>query len=127
MPRSIFVSHVYEDRQWVAQLKDWVTNGSHGSDLGITTELYDLRPLGDAAIDGHLSPRIRGASVLLVLVGQDTHSHQWVRREIELATSFGKKIVLLRIPNTTGAVPTNARNLSTVLWSPGALKVALEG
>lgn len=125
MPRSIFASHVYEDRQWVAQLKDWLTSGSPGSDLEITTELYDVRPQGDAAIDNHLSPRIRGASVLLVLVGQDTHSHQWVRREIELATSFGKKIVLARIPGTSGAIPANARNLPLTLWSPEALKAAL--
>lgn len=125
MSKSVFVSHVHEDSPHIQQLKAWNTQGLLGPGLTFTTELRDLRPQGADAIDAHLRPRIRGAGAVLVLIGNDTHNHDWVRREIELAQSFGKRLVLTRLPQTTGAPPPNALHLSLVPWQPAMLRDAL--
>ena len=125
MSMSVFISHVHEDSPHIQQLKAWNTQGLLGPGLTFTTEVRDLRPQGADAIDAHLRPRIRGAGAVLVLIGSDTHNHDWVRREIELAQSLGKRLVLTRLPGTSGAAPVNARYLPVVHWAPGALRDAL--
>ncbi|MBK8265090.1 MAG: hypothetical protein IPK80_27635 [Nannocystis sp.] len=44
------------------------------------------------------------------MVGDNTHNSNWVRYELDVATSLNKQIVLARIPGTTGAAPFGHRH-----------------
>lgn len=85
-------------------------------------EQDDLRHLGEAAVERHLKPKIRGAAAVVCLVGRDTHNHGWVQYEFDVATSLNKRIVLLRIPGTTGPAPSRYRNLSVHVFDPSTLR-----
>jgi hypothetical protein len=126
MSKSVFVSHVFEDRHWIAQIEEWGRQGQLG-DVVITGETRDVRAEGDTAIRNHLHPKINGAAVVLVLVGKDTHNHAWADYEVRAAQSLRKRIVVARIPNTTGAPPPSAGGLALVAWQPHLLRAALLG
>jgi hypothetical protein len=125
MTTSVFVSHVYEDRNWIAQLRDWNAKGQLGPNLTFTTETDDTRQNGETAIKNHVRPFILGASVVLVLIGDDAHNHDWVRYEIDVALSNRKRLVLARIPGTTGAPPLHTSGMTIVKWTPESLRIAL--
>ena len=96
-----------------------------GQDIVIIGETQDMRPCGEKAIKEHLSSRLKGAAVVLVLVGQNTHNHEWVGYEIQHALSQHKKIIAVRIPNTTGALPTLLRSLAEMPFSPADIAEAI--
>lgn len=126
MPSSVFLSNVYEDRQASATIQAWCNAGKLGSNVVITGESADVRQGGDAAIRAHLAPKIRGASVVLVLIGNDTHNHPWVEYEAQFAQSHHVRVIPVRIPGTTGAAPSNLRWASEVAMEPGAIRKAIE-
>ncbi|MBL8601139.1 MAG: TIR domain-containing protein [Myxococcales bacterium] len=124
MSKQVFVSHVYEDRNWIEQLRDWARTGQLGHDVEISTELEDVRAQGDAEVDARLLPRVRGAAIVLVLVGENTHDRRWITREIEMANSLHKRIVVTQLPGTHGAPPPSASKYPLVSWNPPALRLA---
>lgn len=88
----------------------------------ITHETDDKRQQGKEAIKQHIKSKIQGAALILVLVGQDTHNHEWIEAEVELANSFHKEIICVRVPHTTGAVPTLLANKRQISFDPDAIK-----
>lgn len=120
MASSLFLSYVYEDRRFGDEIGNWVRAGYFG-DAVITSETQDLRQHGDRAIETHLKPKIRGAACVLCLVGQDTHNHGWVRYELQVAASLNKRVVLIRIPNTTGPAPEGFRHLPLINMDPHSI------
>lgn len=121
MSKSIFISCVYEDSQRINNIKKWAENGQLGN-VKITHETEDKRHAGSAAIKQYIRKKIEGAAVVLVLVGDTTHNHDWIRAEVELANSFHKKLVCVRLPKTTGAVPQILSNYSMVAFDPNAIR-----
>lgn len=121
MPQSIFLSYVYEDRRHRDDVIRWVQQSRLGSGYVTVTESEDVRPQGQSAIENHLKPKIRGASIVLCLVGQDTHNHDWVRYELAVATSLNKQVVLARIPGTSGPAPEGFRHLTMIPLNPESL------
>ena len=101
--KSIFVSRLYEDRKWSEKIKEWQKNNLLKG-YAITYETKDLRHLGENEIKKYLKKMINGATILLVLIGDDTHNHNWIKYEVELANSYHKKVFWLQIPNTKGAI-----------------------
>lgn len=126
MPKSIFVSTVFEDSHRIESIKKWVLDGRL-PDLQIIHELEDKRLEGKDAIKNQIKPKIQNCSVVFVLIGQDTHNHDWIRAEVELANSFVKSIICIRIPNTTGNLPPILSKYKTVTFDPDSIKRALEG
>lgn len=102
--KSIFISHVYEDNEWLKKMQKWENKGLLENHR-ITHETEDKRPEGKNAIKNHLKNKINGCAILLVLIGNNTHNHDWIKAEVELANSFHKKICCVRIPQTTGKKP----------------------
>ena len=125
MAFSVFVSHVYEDRQVLESLRAWVRQGLLGPGVVLTGETEDVRQAGSTGIRRHLSPKLQGASAVIVLVGNDTHSHTWVSYEAQHALSNRKRVVAVRIPNTTGALPDAVAHLDLVAMNPTAIRRAL--
>ena len=123
--KSVFVSYVFEDKRFKDKIHDWAGDGKLGA-VTVTGESKDVRQGGDSAIRNHLSPLLRGAAALLVLVGSDTHNHDWVQYEVAHAQSHHKKILVVRIPNTSGAAPPSVRKLDEIPFEPRAIREALE-
>ena len=125
MPASLFISHVYEDLQARDTIRTWVTQGLLGPNIVVTGESQDVRQGGRGAIQRHLSPKLQGASAVIVLIGNNTHNHKWIEYEAQHALSNRKRVVAVRIPNTTGAAPRVVAGLGTVAMSPAAIRSAL--
>lgn len=121
MSKSIFISCVYEDSHRIDSIKNWIKDNRLG-DVVITQETEDKRQQGKEAVKKHIQSKIQGAAVILVLVGQDTHNHEWIEAEVELANSYNKEIICVRIPHTTGAVPTLLTNKRLISFDPDAIK-----
>ena len=121
--KSVFVSYVFEDKRFKDKIDAWAGHGKLGA-ITVTGESKDVRQGGDSAIRKHLSPLSHGAAALLVLVGSDPHNHDW--GEVAHAQSQHKKILVVRIPNTSGAAPLSVRKLDEVPFEPGAIREALE-
>lgn len=47
---------------------------------------------------------------MLVLIGDNTHNHDWIKWEVEVANSACKEVACMRIPNTTGSKPQILNN-----------------
>lgn len=123
MPKSLFISYVYEDRRWCDEVQGWALQGSLGPDVVTITESEDLRPQGEAAIERHLKPKLRGAAAVICLIGQNSHQKEgWVQYELDVATSLSKKILLLQIPGTTGAAPPRHRHLLVYALAASTLR-----
>ena len=121
MPKSIFISYVYEDHPWRDRVIGWARDGLLGNAV-TTCERADVRQQGNQAIADHLKPMINGAAVVVCLVGQNTHNHDWVRYELDVATSYRKAIVMLRIPTTMGPAPVGHRDHEIRPFDPSTLR-----
>ncbi|HXP49855.1 MAG TPA: TIR domain-containing protein [Bacteroidia bacterium] len=124
MSKSIFISCVYEDSYRIDSVKKWADEKRLG-DVVITQEIEDKRSQGKEAIKQHIKNKIRGAAIVLVLIGQDTHNHEWIEAELELANSFNVGVICVRIPNTTGAVPPLLRNHKLIAFNPDLIKALI--
>ena len=121
MSKSIFISCVFEDSQRIDSIKNWAKDNQLG-DVVITHETEDKRQQGKEAVKQHIKSKIQGAAVVLVLIGQDTHNHEWIEAEVELANSFHKEIICVRVPHTTGAVPSLLVSKRLISFDPNAIK-----
>lgn len=120
MSKSIFISCVFEDSHRIETIKSWAM-GKRLGDIVITHETEDKRILGKEAIKQHIKSKIQGASLVLVLIGQDTHNHDWIESEVELANSFHKQIICVRLPHTTGAVPDILKKYNLISFDPESI------
>lgn len=55
----------------------------------------------------------------MCLIGNDTHNAIGIRYELEVAKSLSKKIIAVRIPQSTGGLPFILRSwsISEVKWN----------
>ncbi|PTX61649.1 TIR-like protein DUF1863 [Kordia periserrulae] len=102
--KSIFVSYVYEDIKYLNKIKRWESKGLLPG-YTIVAEKEDNRTSGKKAVKEYLKPLINKANIVLVLIGDNTHNHNWITWEVEVANSLHKDIACMRIPNTTGSKP----------------------
>jgi|ERR1019366_1429825 hypothetical protein len=124
MSKSIFISCVHEDSHRINNIKVWAEQKRLG-DVVITSETEDNRHNGVEAIKRHIQSKIQGAAVVIVLIGQDTHNHDWIKAEVELANSFRKHIICLKLPETNGAVPEILKKYKLINFDPDSLKKEL--
>ena len=117
MSKSIFISCVYEDRHCIDNIQNWVNQGILGN-VVITKETEDKRPLGKDAVKQHIKAKIQGAALVFVLVGDNTHNHDWIAIEVDLANSFNKEVICIRIPSTTGAIPLILKDKRLIQFDP---------
>lgn len=113
MGKSIFISHVFEDNQYIGNLKDWSKDPEFGYDT-IIAEIQDTRDEGYEAIKKRILKKIKNCSAVIVLIGNDTHNKTWIKAEVEWAKSNKKKIVCVRIPNSTGGKPEIVNNYAVI-------------
>lgn len=85
----------------------------------------DNKPYGCDAILNYIRPKIKGASAILILIGQDTHNHDWIRAEVELANNDHIKIIVASIPGTIGSTTPILSNKIIIAFDPNSIKKAL--
>ncbi len=122
----VFVSYVFEDREFVLQLERWASNRLLGP-VNIIKQEQDIRIQGKDIVRQRVKDTLFKCDALLVLIGQDTHNHDWIRTEVELANSYEPKIpvICIRIPNTRGARPQILTNYQETEFKATALKLKL--
>lgn len=121
----VFLSYVYEDYRYAAQIMDWARSGQLGYGIEIITETDDVRQHGTAAIWIHLRSRMRQCDGVLALVGDNSHNHDWVHQEVHYFASAGKPIACVRLPNTYGAAPPEIRGRSLYSFTPSSIRQAI--
>ncbi len=92
--KNVFISHVHEDDDGLAKLKDLIKRGG----LTIRDSSINSSNPNDAKDPAYiksqiLAPPIQWASTLLVYVTPQTKDSEWVNWEIEYAEKAGKRIV----------------------------------
>lgn len=92
--KNIFISHIHEDDHRLEPLKVLLSSsGMEVLDSSINSSKPNNATNEDYIKYQILAPRIRWASVLVVLITPETKESAWVQWEIEYAASLGKRIV----------------------------------
>ncbi len=119
----IFVSYRWEDRDH--------KEGFRGLLMNPNNELFDV-PIEEIQrfdtteeIQRYLNTKIRQASAIVVLIGNNTHNGPWVKHELEVANSQRKPIIPVRIPETNGGLPAIIRNQDLIEWDADDINQAL--
>ena len=92
--RHIFISHIHEDDEHVEKLKDLLKK--HGMEVkngSVTLEKFNDAKNEDHIKANYLRPGIDWASVLVVVVSEETKDSKWVNWEIEYAQQTDTRIV----------------------------------
>ena len=85
MARRVFFSFEYSgdvSRAMVVR-KSWVTQGREAAGFTDAADFEKLKKRGDDAIKAWIDGQLKGTSVTVVLVGEDTCDSKWVKYEIE--------------------------------------------
>lgn len=129
--RNLFISHVHEDDGEVHKLREMLErNGHEVRDSSVTTDKPNDANHPDYIKREILSPRIQWAGVMVVIVGPNTHTSDWVNWEIEHAAGHGKRIVGIYVrggkeSNLPDALKTHGDAL--VGWNSDNLIGAVDG
>ncbi len=92
--KNVFISHVHEDDELLPKLKDLIAKaGMEVRDGSITSDKPNEAQSRDYIKQEILTPRIKWASTLVVLITLDTAQSWWVNWEIEQAVELGKNVV----------------------------------
>lgn len=92
--KNVFISHVHEDDDGLAKLKDLIERGGltvRDSSINSTNPNNAKSP--DYIKSSILAPQIDWASTVLVYITPKTKQSEWVNWEIEYAEKKGKRIV----------------------------------
>jgi hypothetical protein len=125
MPHSVFISYVYEEKQYKDYVASWIQGQRLGSDVVVTYERADVRQQGEEEIRRHLRPLIQGCAAVIVIVGDVSHSRKWIDYEVAVAQSLHKAIIPVRIPETRGGLPREIAGVPEVTFEPNAIANAL--
>lgn len=92
MTRKVFFSFKYDDvaRAMIVR-NSWVTQDSAG--FIDKADFEEVEKQGDAAIKKWIDAQLKGTSVTVVLVGQNTKRSKWVQYEIEESIKKGNGLL----------------------------------
>lgn len=78
----------------------------------------DLRNQGTGSVKEKIGNMIRGASVVVFMIGENTHAKPWIDYEIDLGNSHCKEMRVIRVPRTTGAAPQKLKKKMILDFTP---------
>jgi hypothetical protein len=130
-PVNIFISHCGEDADQLENLRNLLkAEGYEVRDSSID-ERHPNNAKDPEYIKSLIRPKIDWAGKVLILIGPETHTKEWVDWEIEYANKNGdKRIVGIYVKGGTDAdVPKNLKIYGDALiaWNSGKLVSAIEG
>ena len=134
--KNVFISHHHKDDQSVTDFtnllagKDYHLRNSSIRVKAKNQERLDQKRVSDDTIRRLLRMKMSWAGTVIVLIGSDTHSREWVNWEIEEAKKQGKRIIGVFMHGGKDAdVPENLYKYGDGLvgWSSEKIISALEG
>ena len=130
-PVNIFISHCGEDADQLENLHNLLK----GKGYEVRDSSIDERNPNNAKdpeyIKSLLRPKIDWAGKVLVLIGPETHTKEWVDWEIEYASNFGNKRIIGVYDRgaTDSDIPENLNKYGDALvpWNSDKLEAAVSG
>lgn len=128
---NVFISHCGDDADYL----DSLTTMLEKKGYEVRNSSLDERDPNNASnpeyIKSLIRPRIEWAGKILVLIGKDTHTREWVDWEIDYAQKCGdKRIVGIFVPGGTDSdIPENHKKYGDALvpWNSDQLVAAIDG
>lgn len=102
MARRVFFSFHYQRDSWrVSQVRNsWLCRAGHEATPFLDGAQWEkIKRQGSRAIQNWIDRQMKGTSVTVVLIGQETANRPWVKYEIEQSAKLRKGIVGVRIHN----------------------------
>lgn len=128
---SVFISHNHKDAQRVMDVKSIIENPNNNlffCNVSLSTPIFNIHgdisskppsdPLSKPVKVG-INKLLDEADKLLVLVGNETHSKEWVSWEIESFVSkngWGEIMLMCTSDNDRGGPPKIAKHLKLNEW-----------
>lgn len=129
--RHIFISHIHEDDEEVQKLKGLLEqHGMHVKNGSVTLDKFNDAKNEDYIKAEYLRPGIDWASVLVVVVSEDTKDSKWVNWEIEYAQQTDTRIVAVYENGEAGVeLPNAAKDFAdaVVSWDGQKIVDAING
>lgn len=129
--KNIFVSHIQEDESHIGKMKELLAErGFSCRDSSVTSETPNNANNESYIRYDVLSPQIRWASTVIVLITPGTKNSDWVNWEIEHARSLGKRIVGVWVRGEAGCDAPEALEKyadSVVAWNADGIIDAING
>lgn len=134
--RHVFISHHHADDASVDGLTILLSRrGYEIRNSSIRAKPANQRRLDrgevkEATIKRLLRMKMSWASTVVVIIGKETHSRDWVNWEIEKASSLGKRIIgIHEHGGTSNELPPALRDHATTIvnWNSDSIIDAIEG
>lgn len=134
--RHVFISHHHADDEHVTRMTTLLAR--HGYEIRNSSirakpanqRRLDKGMVSDRTIKRLLRMKMAWASTVVVIIGKETHSREWVEWEIEKANALGKRIVGVYAHGSTEAQKPAALEdyaTSIVSWNAEDIIDAIEG
>lgn len=130
-PINVFISHYHGDADALPKLRDLLSKRGYE----VRDSSIDERNPNNANnldyIKTLIRPKIEWAGKVIVLIGPETHTREWVNWEIEYAKQFGdKRIIGVFVRGATDSdIPENLNKYGDALvpWNSDKLESAING
>ena len=138
--KKVFISYKHSDRAYVNQVTSAVKNPNHPLEFddhslvkGVMNAHGDInrRPPSDHAsqpVKDEIEKRLKQSTKLLVLIGNDTHSSEWVKWEIDTFKKHRgeRNILIMRHQHSTGSLPYEYSRYDIQEWNTQYLSTWLQ-
>ncbi|SEP08738.1 MTH538 TIR-like domain [Mucilaginibacter gossypiicola] len=134
--RHLFISHHHQDDAEVTKLTNMLSSKGYdirNSSVRMKPEnqrRVEEKRVSDTVIERILRMKISWASTVVVLIGKDTHTRNWVNWEIDKAHQQGKRIVGVFVRGGTEAdIPPSLEKYGSAIvgWNTDSIISAIDG
>jgi hypothetical protein len=128
--KNVFVSHYHEDEENIKKLKSLLSDEYSIKNYSVTTDKYNDAENEDYIQYEYLKPLINQSSVLICLIGPETHDSKWVDWEIREAERLGKQIIGVFIQGAKDSdIPPALDEFADAIvgWNADNIEKALNG
>lgn len=129
MARKTFFSFRYKKDNWRAGIvrNSWVCQGCQEAGFFDSAEWEEVKKKDDESIKKWIDEQLKGTSVTVVLIGEDTYGKKWINHEIVSSYNKGNGILGIYVHNLKdkdGNKSSKGKNpFDYWTWSNGKPKV----
>ena len=120
---KVFVSYRNEDQNFRGDFAGLLGGNHESNDIPVIDRKNFRGTNKDKELREYLNSQVNQCSAFALLLGANTHNGGWVDHEINVALSGQLKIFAVRIPNTTGGLPSKLKNKSINIVEWDGVKV----
>ena len=127
---NVFVSHYHEDENSIKKFKDLLSDNYCIKNYSVTSDKYNDANNEEYIKYKYLKPLINQSSILICLIGPETHDSKWVDWEIREAEKLGKQIIGVYIQGAKNSdIPPALEEYADAIvgWNSDNIERALNG